>query len=144
MNNNYKNFFFVIFISLLCIQEALAFSSKVVCTTTEEIDNQRAIFFFDIDDVKKKFYLKAISVVNSNSIVEKTGKTNVDLLLNKNSKGDMLVLETTQIQNDTLVVFTIFLKDLNGIFQVFTSSSSGKPSIQYANFSCSQLNEFPF
>lgn len=140
-----KRFLLLVFFNFFIISECFSFSSKVVCTVTEAIDNQRAIFFFDVNTNKNKFFLKGISTINSKSEVEKTGKTNIELSLNKNSREEMLVLETSELSDNGLVVFTIFINELNGIFQSFSSSSSNsKTEVEFVNFSCSQLESFPF
>ena len=56
--------------------------------------------------------------------------------------SNMLVLEETF--EGKLLVHTIFLDALNGMFKSISTNSNGKTELQMAKMSCAMLGSFPF
>ena len=145
-----KKLFLYILLGLLWSGNVYAKNLKMVCTTTETIDGKNAGFYYQLNSVSSEYSIKGIDFIDENLNI-KTNKTNIKLKLNKkwslkpNSMySNTLMLEDSKTFEDKLLVHTIFLDDLNGIFQSFSTNSNGKTELQKADMSCAMLGSFPF
>jgi hypothetical protein len=140
----------IIVLVFLWCGNAYAKNLKMVCTTTETIDGKNAGFYYQLNSVSSEYSIKGIDIIDENLNI-KTNKTNIKLKLNKKWSlkpnsiySNTLMLEDSKTFEDKLLVHTIFLDDLNGIFQSFSTNSKGKTELQKANMSCAMLGSFPF
>ena len=140
-----KIFSSILVLGLLWSGNAYAKNLKMVCTTTETIDGKNAGFYYQLDPVNMKYFIKGIDLIDDHLNI-KTNKTNIELILNKNSsiKSNILILEDTETFKEKLLVHTIFLNDLNGIFKSLSTNKNEKTEINYTNMSCAMLGSFPF
>lgn len=140
----------ILVLYLLCVAE-VAFSNpsklKLVCTTTEAMDEKTVSFYYLLDFVNSKYFIKGMDLIDSQLNI-KTGKTNIKLNLNKKwslkSNTNMLVLEDTVSFKDKFLVHNIYLGALNGIFKSFSTNSDKKIQLEKADMSCAMLGSFPF
>ena len=132
-------------LGLLLSSNAYAKNLKMVCTTTETIEGKNASFYYQLNPVRSKYSIKGIDILDENLNI-KTKKMNRKLTLNKKwsfkGNSNMLVLEQTF--EGKLLVHTIFLDALNGMFKSFSTNSNGKTQLEKADMSCAMLGSFPF
>ena len=132
-------------LGLLLSSNAYAKNLKMVCTTTETIEGKNASFYYQLNPVRSKYSIKGIDILDENLNI-KTKKMNRKLTLNKKwsfkGNSNMLVLEETF--EGKLLVYTIFLDALNGMFKMFSTNSNGKTELSKADMSCAMLGSFPF
>ena len=140
----------ILVLYLLCAAE-VAFSNpgklKIVCKTTEAMDEKTVSFYYSLDFVNSEYFIKGMDLID-NQLNIKTGKTNIKLNLNKKwslkSNTNMLVLEDTVSFKEKFIVHTIYLEALNGIFKSFSTNSDKKIQLEKADMSCAMLGSFPF
>ena len=135
----------IIVLGLLLSGNAYAKNLKMVCTTIETIDGKNASFYYQLNPVRSKYSIKGIDILDENLNI-KTKKMNRKLTLNKKwsfkGNSNMLVLEETF--EGKLLVYTIFLDALNGMFKSISTNSNGKTELRMAKMSCAMLGSFPF
>lgn len=141
-----KLFSLILVLGLLLSSNAYAKNLKIVCTTIETIDGKNASFYYQLNPVRSKYSIKGMDLLDENLNIKTNKKMNIKLKLNKKwsfkDNSNMLVLEETF--EGKLLVHTIFLDALNGMFKSISTNSNGKTELQMAKMSCAMLGSFPF